>query len=80
MLFLSHPPPQLHYELPLVSPTNSWSAALALIQSLFIQKHPSSSLPRITTFPTMRGGECQHKRWVDTSKSNIGIAGTLYQS
>jgi len=55
-------------------------AALALFLPKLIRKHPYSSLPRINTFPTTHGGECQYKRWVDTSKSNINIAGTLYKA
>ena len=85
--FLSHPTPQLHHELHLASPTNFCNrAALALFQSLyvnvgkqssasiltkFIQKHPSSSHPRITitTLSTVRGDECQYKHWVDYEQS-----------
>ena len=55
-------------------------AALALFLPKLIRKHPYSSLPRITTLPTLSGSECQYKRWVDTSKYNVGIAGTLYKA
>ena len=56
------------------------SAALTLFLPKLMQKNPCSSLPRITTLPTMRGGECQYKPWVNTSKSNVGIGGTLYKA